>query len=1255
MRKAIINSNTGTSWVKRASILLLLTLAITIFVSDGWYKPKYAQAVSMTPTIEQAWTNIFNNTTVPGTIAYPVTATGPGRMLVVAVANIISTASTTNTISVSYGGQTMSKITNETTSSRTHTWLFYLNDAGIKAATNSNLVFTVGAATQRFYIVNAAVYKGVDQSASPISSSQSYLNNGTASATIGPFAANLVIGTGETAVEILSLSRYASTTPRTLATPAANWSSIFGPDTRAATDSANVYVLTDSTAGNTTSQHTASNTTNCSMTAMSMKPYVAPDIGTVTVSGNATYTTASPTISAAVTSTQTVTGCEYTTNGTAWSAGSLTGTAPNYTCTANPTGLSGTLTINIRATSIGIGTGVALSRTVDGAVPTDGASLYVGSGYLENALIWSAASDTGGSGIGSYDVRFSTTATPANCTSGTSAYTGRLTNYTHTGLTTGQPYYYRVCASDGAGNKSTGLTGNGTPVTRNSVVQSCGKCHVYLNTSNPVTDGTARNTPDGKFLGSHATHSGTSAGQYAYACSKCHATPAISNFAHTDRTISMANPINNDTNAKYGKGTSWGYTNSPSQFQNCSATYCHSNGTSVATGTIYTSISSPRWNTAITTCNKCHGTSTRTAGGPWYPNYNNYSTGTPLNTGWTSPGYALHEDGATATYTAATQQPLVLSSLKISQSALPAGKTITGISVAVKGKSATSRTLNVAMTKTGNATAVGTAKTVALTPTNEWHVVNTLVNDLWGTTWATTDILGAANTTFGVILKDNAATTSDINIDAIRVVVHTADAPKFNSHSAHIAKSYGCNKCHYATTTNGTSITDTSIHSVGSYSVVAGSGASFTFDNTAVGEPKCSNVSCHGPAVWGLNKFDCVSCHSVSITRTIGAAAGLTLSAVSTEFGLAWGHKKTGRGPVTAADCIVCHLEGNGTTKTASATYHQNGTIDLRDPAGTGETIIKDFANADFAFRRFSTNATRTSARNSADIAQVVSLKFCIICHKKEGATNPTARANGGTANSPWGASTGYALNANIGVTVANGTINVFSQFSSGNSSVHPVRAPRLKDFPISSRLNAPYQPTTLPGTRVAAGGTKANSIMLNCFDCHNVSGASPLRFRTVAAHGNAETIRGTVYANPSTLCSVCHAGYTVADQHGSGSAMAMSTGRTGEGFNGGCYSCHGDSGDTDAATLPTTTRPARAAGYHGFNTLLSGAATWPGLTAGGRPFAFIRNTATYSGTAAYHRPVSGPGLTTGSATCMGGAGCAGNGSAEPYTPGGQY
>lgn len=101
----------------------------------------------------------------------------------------------------------------------------------------------------------------------------------------------------------------------------------------------------------------------------------APSIGVVTPSNVATSTYVDGTfdLSATVTEANTVTSCEYTTNGTTWLTGTVGGSAPNWTCTkAGITAADGAaLTLNIRATdnSSNVGTGTPVSRTVDATAP----------------------------------------------------------------------------------------------------------------------------------------------------------------------------------------------------------------------------------------------------------------------------------------------------------------------------------------------------------------------------------------------------------------------------------------------------------------------------------------------------------------------------------------------------------------------------------------------------------------------------------------------------------------------------------------------------------------------------------------------------------------------------------------------------------------------------------------------------------------------------------------------------------------------
>ena len=91
-------------------------------------------------------------------------------MLVVAISSTRTSAGD-QSATVTYGGQALTKqITDETTgTNRQHTWLFYLNEAGLQAATNSNLAVTIGGGgTAYMNDVFATVFTGVDQSASPI-------------------------------------------------------------------------------------------------------------------------------------------------------------------------------------------------------------------------------------------------------------------------------------------------------------------------------------------------------------------------------------------------------------------------------------------------------------------------------------------------------------------------------------------------------------------------------------------------------------------------------------------------------------------------------------------------------------------------------------------------------------------------------------------------------------------------------------------------------------------------------------------------------------------------------------------------------------------------------------------------------------------------------------------------------------------------------------------------------------------------------
>ena len=123
------------------------------------------------------------------------------------------------------------------------------------------------------------------------------------------------------------------------------------------------------------------------------------------------------------------------------------GQVTGVTITANQTTNAGQVTMSI--------------VTLDTTLPTDGTLSATGSNQ-QVSLSWSGFSDLGG--IDYYKLVYSTSSTPSSsCSSGTQIYLGSGTSYTHTGLTNGTTYYYRVCVTDNAGNISSGVIASGTP------------------------------------------------------------------------------------------------------------------------------------------------------------------------------------------------------------------------------------------------------------------------------------------------------------------------------------------------------------------------------------------------------------------------------------------------------------------------------------------------------------------------------------------------------------------------------------------------------------------------------------------------------------------------------------------------------------------------------------------------------------------------------------------------------------------------
>src|SRR6185369_13921478 len=105
MGKVITKKIQGMSWVFKTSLVLLLTLATSVFMYEGWYKPKQAAAAPINAT---AWAQQYASATYPAgqiNATYSVPA-GSNRLLVVAIASTQTATGTAQTVSnVTWNGQ----------------------------------------------------------------------------------------------------------------------------------------------------------------------------------------------------------------------------------------------------------------------------------------------------------------------------------------------------------------------------------------------------------------------------------------------------------------------------------------------------------------------------------------------------------------------------------------------------------------------------------------------------------------------------------------------------------------------------------------------------------------------------------------------------------------------------------------------------------------------------------------------------------------------------------------------------------------------------------------------------------------------------------------------------------------------------------------------------------------------------------------------------------------------------------------------
>ena len=257
-------------WAMHSIISIRLTLLIV-------FLPIAVISASADVTTLSTWTNIYHGTSdSPAGLTYTIpTGSNTNRVLIVGIAST-QAAIGARTVTITYGGQTLIPVNGDmtTATTRQHTQLYYLNEAGIDAASSTTLAVTLSGGSARANDIFAAVYDAADQT-NPITNSQNY-NSITTAVSPFSFATGLTVNTGEQAVKVICTVRANNTTARTISNFGTNWTSS-NEQTTANTDGIRDAVgYRAIPASNTTdiSTTTLSGTALSSMTGLSVNNYV---------------------------------------------------------------------------------------------------------------------------------------------------------------------------------------------------------------------------------------------------------------------------------------------------------------------------------------------------------------------------------------------------------------------------------------------------------------------------------------------------------------------------------------------------------------------------------------------------------------------------------------------------------------------------------------------------------------------------------------------------------------------------------------------------------------------------------------------------------------------------------------------------------------------------------------------------------------------------------------------------------------------
>lgn len=206
-------------------------------------------------------------------------------------------------------------------------------------------------------------------------------------------------------------------------------------------------------------------------------------------------------------------------------------------------------------------------------------------------------------------------------------------------------------------------------------------------------------------------------------------------------------------------------------------------------------------------------------------------------------------------------------------------------------------------------------------------------------------------------------------------------SPKINTHPKHLDDKFGCQVCHFATTTDGATIASRANHVNGAYNVTNDNLARHAFTYSS---PNCSAAVCHGGATSGVNMpawgqttglpFGCDVCHM----NSGGSLATADVDQYAYDNGMA---------KVRAADwyasghgATAAYPSGNPAANGGTGTKFNSCTTNCHT-ASVGHDNAVDF----FRLRTYS-GIVDFSDANTDPAAQQNENRLCLDCHSATGA-----------------------------------------------------------------------------------------------------------------------------------------------------------------------------------------------------------------------------------------------------------------------------